>query len=63
MIFECVNFNEEEVKKMSRSEFIERHIDHLWKNRDEATRKKMLSQAYRLIVPAKTRKKSDDGQE
>lgn len=45
MIFERVNFNDEEVKKMSREEFESRHIGVLWQNRDIDTRKKMLSQA------------------
>ncbi len=59
MIFECVNFNEEEVKKMSRDEFESRHIDLFWQDRDEATRKKMLGQVYEIINPAKqTKQKS-----
>ena len=54
MLFERVNFNEKEVKKMSREEFEARHIDLFWTNRDEETRKKMLGQAYDLInKPAK----------
>jgi len=58
MIFERVNFNDEEVKKMSREEFESRHIGVLWQNRDIDTRKKMLSQAYDLIVRTRrTRRK------
>ena len=61
MIFERVNFNDEEVKKMTRDEFISRHIDQFWLNRDEATRKNMLSQVYDLIVrPAKQTKRDSD---
>lgn len=61
MIFERVNFNDEEVKKMTRDEFISRHIDMFWLNRDEATRKNMLSQVYDLIVrPAKQTKKNSN---
>lgn len=49
MIFERVNFNEEEIKKMSREDFETRHIGLFWLDRDEATRKKMLGQVYSLI--------------
>lgn len=60
MIFECVNFNDEEVRKMSRDEFLARHISLFWKNRDEATRKKMLSKVYGLINPTKAKGKADN---
>lgn len=62
MIFEGVNFNEGEIKKISRDEFESRHIDLFWLNRDEATRKKMLGQVYDLITkPARqTKQKSDN---
>ena len=54
MIFERVNFNDEEIKKMSRDEFESRHINLFWLDRDEATRKKILGQVYDLITkPAK----------
>lgn len=56
MIFEGVNFNEKEVRKMSRDEFESRHIKLFWRDRDEATRKKMLAKAYDLINPAKPKK-------
>jgi hypothetical protein len=57
MIFERVNFNDEEIKKMSRDEFESRHINLFWLDRDEATRKKMLGQVYDLITkPAKRTK-------
>lgn len=60
MLFERVNFNEEEIKKMSCEEFEARHINLFWLDRDEATRKKMLGQVYDLInKPAKqTKQKS-----
>lgn len=60
MIFEGVNFNEESVRKMSRDEFESRHIALFWLDRDEATRKKMLGQAYDLIKKPvrRTRQKS-----
>ena len=58
MIFERVNFNEEEIKKMSQEEFENRHIGLFWQNWDEATRKKMLGEVYGLISkPAKHPKK------
>lgn len=54
MIFEGVNFNDEAVRKMSRDEFESRHIGLFWQNRDEATRKKMLGEAYdRICKPTK----------
>ncbi|QCD39710.1 hypothetical protein EEL34_13865 [Muribaculaceae bacterium Isolate-039 (Harlan)] len=57
MIFERVNFNDEEIKKMSRDEFESRHINLFWLDRDEATRKKILGQVYDLITkPAKRTK-------
>lgn len=49
MILEGVNFNEQEVAKMSADEFESRHISILWQDRDEATRRKLLSKAYSLI--------------
>lgn len=49
MIFERVNFNNAEVKKMTREEFVSRHVGILWPDRDEATRKKMLGQVYDLV--------------
>lgn len=61
MIFECVNFNDEVVRTMSRDEFEARHIGLFWQNRDEATRKKMLGQVYDLITkPAKKSKEKSD---
>ena len=57
MIFERVNFNDEEIKKMSRDEFESRHINLFWLDRDEATRKKIHGQVYDLITkPAKRTK-------
>lgn len=61
MIFENVNFNEEEIKKMSRDEFESRHINLFWLDRDEATRKKMLGQVYDIInKPAKPSKQKTE---
>ena len=62
MIFEQVNFNDEEIKKLSPDEFESRHLNLLWKDRNEATRKKMLAQAYQLITgeSGRRRRKSDN---
>lgn len=62
MIFEGVNFNEAVIKTMSRDEFESRHIDVLWQNRDEETRKKMLAQVYDLInkPTCKSKRKTEE---
>lgn len=61
MLFERVNFNEEEIKKMRRDEFESRHINLFWLDRDEATRKKMLGEVYDIInKPAKQIKQKAD---
>lgn len=61
MIFEGVNFNSEEVRKMSREEFESRHLDLFWLDRDEVTRKKMLEEVFDIInKPAgKTKRKTE----
>lgn len=63
MIFEGVNFNEVAVKGMSAEDFESMHIDVLWKDRDMATRKKMLGEVYRLIVRPKREKKQPEPEE
>ena len=61
MIFERVNFNDGEVKKMSREDFESRHVNLFWLDRDEATRKKMLGQVYDLInKPARQARQKTD---
>lgn len=50
MKFEGVTFVEDAVKSMTREEFIERHMQVLWQDRKEASRKKMLSDTYDRIV-------------
>lgn len=61
MFYERVNFNEEEVKKMSREDFESRHLDLFWLDRDEATRKKMLGEVYDIInKPVKQAKQKAD---
>lgn len=61
MIFEKVNFNDEEIRKMSQEEFEARHIDLLWKDRDKATRRKMLAQVYGLITKPAGQSKRKSG--
>lgn len=57
MIYEGVNFNEDVCGKMTAEEFEAAHVDIFWKDRDEATRKKMLAEAYKLMTkPAKPTK-------
>lgn len=53
MIYEGVNFNEPVVKTMTKEEFEERHLNLLWLDKDEATRKKMLSEVHNLITKPK----------
>lgn len=62
MIFEGVNFSEAAALRMGKERFIERHLHHFWKDRDEETRKKMLGQAYELTAkkPAKPRKRKTE---
>lgn len=50
MIVANVNFNEEVIKTLSREKFLAMHINLLWQDRDEATRKKMLNEVYDSIV-------------
>lgn len=56
MIYEGVNFNEPVIQKMTKEEFEERHLNILWPDRDEQTRKKMLAEVYGMI--AKPKKKA-----
>lgn len=50
MKFEGVTFVEDAIKSMTKEEFIERHMKVLWQDCKEASRKKMLSDTYDLIV-------------
>lgn len=50
MKFEGVTFVEDAVKSMTKEEFIEMHMKVLWQDRKEASRKRMLSDTYDLIV-------------
>ncbi|MCM1093791.1 MAG: hypothetical protein NC421_07545 [Lachnospiraceae bacterium] len=49
--FEGVTFMKSECVKMSREDFISRHLDVFWMDRKEATRGKMLGKAYDLMAP------------
>lgn len=53
MILDGVNFVDEVCVKMSKEEFIERHKDAFWQDRDEEVRKQMLADAYDLMNPPK----------
>ena len=57
MRFEGVNFNDAVVKTMSKEEFEERHLNLLWLDRNEETRKKMLADVHSIIT--KPRKKAE----
>lgn len=59
MIFEKVNFNERVIKATSYEDFEAKHIGVLWQNRDEATRKKMLTEVYNLITSNRRRKQKN----
>lgn len=60
MIIDRVNFNDEAVKGMSMEDFEAMHIGTLWQDRDEATRKKMLSDAYDRITGGKPKRQKTE---
>lgn len=64
MIVEGVNFHAEVVSGMTKEEFINRHIDFFWTDKDKATRRKILERAYELTAgkPAKSRKRKAESQ-
>lgn len=51
IIFESVTFIKSECVKMSREDFIRRHLNIFWTDRKESIRRKMLGKAYDLMVP------------
>lgn len=57
MIIEGVNFNGDIARKLDREAFVSLHLPHLWRDKDEATRQKMLEYAYDLLNPPKKGKK------
>ena len=50
MLFERVNFIKSVCCKMTKDEFIAKHIGSVWQDRDEEVRKKMLSDAYDVMM-------------
>ena len=50
---ENVTFLKGGVSKMKKEEFVKSHLDIFWKDKNEQTRKKMLSQVYELCVGPK----------
>lgn len=59
MNFEGVVFIESAVKKMSKTQFVERHIDAFWRDRGPEQRKAMLEEAYDIINPPKNKTKKE----
>lgn len=60
MIIDNVNFNDAAVRGMSREDFEAMHFGAIWQDRDEATRKKMLSDAYDRISGAKPKRQKTE---
>lgn len=48
--YEGVTFVNSAVKGMSRTRFVEAHINLFWKDMTETARKKMLGRVYELIA-------------
>ena len=63
MIYEGVNFNEGEVRKMTPEQFEARHLGLFWKDRNEESRRKMLAEVYGLIVPKPAKPKQEKTEE
>lgn len=57
MIIDRVNFNDDAVRGMTKEDFEKMHVSVLWQDRDEVTRKKMLSDAYDRITGAEKPKR------
>lgn len=54
--YEGVTFVKAEIEKMTKTEFIDRHLNLFWRDRDEKTRRKMLTSVYgKIVKPAKTK--------
>ena len=58
MIIDRVNFSDDAVRSMSKEDFVELHVGVLWQDRDEATRRKMLSDAYDRMADKPKRQKN-----
>jgi hypothetical protein len=54
--FENVTFCKDVIRKMKKEEFISSHLNIFWRDKDEQTRKKMLSQVYGLCAEPKKAK-------
>ena len=55
--YENVTFLREPAKKLTSDEFIALHLNVFFQDRDEDTRRKMLSEVHDLITGAKKSKK------
>lgn len=54
--FENVTFIKAEVLKMNKGEFVTRHQDIFWRDKNTEARRKMLSQVYDLCAGPKKAK-------
>lgn len=54
--FENVTFVKANVLRVKKEDFISSHLNIFWRDKDEETRKKMLSQAYDLCAGPKKAK-------
>lgn len=54
--YENVTFIKVEVMKMKKGEFINHHLNIFWLDKNEETRRKMLSQVYDLCAGPKKSK-------
>lgn len=54
--YEGVTFIKSEIEKMSKEDFINRHLPLFWLDKDEKTRRKMLTSVYGKIVKPKAKK-------
>lgn len=52
MIYEGVTFVEKACEGMTEKEFIDRHVDTFWLDRDKKTRRRMLADVHRRIAIA-----------
>ena len=59
MIVDGVNFIVHVCSQMSKDEFIQKHIDHVWPEKDKKKRKQMLADTYDIINPPKEEKKPE----
>lgn len=55
--YENVTFLKEPAKRLTREEFIARHLNVFWQDRKESTRRKMLGNVHDIIMGVKKNKK------